>query len=114
MKLPKVAVSIPHVSGRVQLALAGLMLIAITCSTAMQAAQFPWNGNPFEWFKAKGLEAQGAEQRKNYHLENARRYFQQAVNVYAHDASFQFALGETEARLHNYLQAEKAFRAATL
>ena len=104
---------LPQISNNVRLFIGLAMLISLLSSAAITLCDFPFNGNPIAWIRAKEMVVTGLRLESQFHLEQSLRYFQQAANIYPKDAHFQFALGECCQRLRRYPEAQKAFEAAT-
>jgi tetratricopeptide (TPR) repeat protein len=101
-----------QVSAGTSLIVGGLLVLVMLIQGGMVWSEFPLNGNPFTWQKARDSYLNGIKARAGHDYEDARTHFKQSVATYDNDPKFLIALGDCEFHLKHYPQAETAYRQA--
>jgi len=112
VKIPAIHLKLPKAPPKARLVAIIAMTGLVMASGWSVLSDFPMNGNPFTWLKAKELYLDGIEMRKRFMLPGALQKLEAAVQKYPNDSSFQYALGEAEERLERYQDAEAHFQQA--
>lgn len=75
------------------MAVVGVVLVAVSISALALLSEFPWNGNPIDWLRAKEYAEQGQKALKKFSLKEARDRFTTAISIYPGDWRFHQGLG---------------------
>lgn len=75
------------------LAVVGVVLLAVSISAVSLLSEFPWNGNPVDWLRAKEYSDQGQKALKKFSLKEAQDRFTTAISIYPGDWRFHQGLG---------------------
>lgn len=75
------------------MAVIGLILFCITVSAVALLAEFPWNGNPLDWLRAREFSEQGNKALQKFSLKEAQDRFKTAISIYPGDWRFHQGLG---------------------
>src|SRR5205085_1430367 len=89
-----------------------VMTVLVLGSIFSVWSDFPFNGNPVTWLRAKEMYLDGMEMRKRFMLPGALQKFEKAVEKYPQDPHFQFSLAEALERQERYKEAEDHFQQA--
>ena len=75
------------------LAISGFFLVCIGASAFALLSEFPFNGNPIDWLKARDYADQGNKALKKFALKEAQDRFKTAIGLYPGDWRFHKGLG---------------------
>lgn len=89
-----------------------LVLGAVIISCFNVLSDFPWNGNPVDWLKAKDFYDQGKKLRANYRLADSENKLKTALKHYDKDWRIYHALGQTLIQEGKFQDAANEFQQA--
>jgi len=94
-------------TGRAFYAVSLILVLILLASSSRTVAEYPWNGNPLTWLKAREIYEQGKYSRSRYMLVDAGNKLKRAIKLYPNDWRF-------HAELALNLQYEKKFPEAVI
>lgn len=70
------------------LAVTGVLLLCVSVSAFALLSEFPWNGNPINWLKAREFSDQGNRALQKFSFSEAQDRFKTAISIYPGDWRF--------------------------